>query len=226
MSRTQLRRTLGGEGLKAAEETGRVVFNPVLPARRTVEWAVPEGSASALPGRASRQRALLEALEEYEGARPVAELLEATGAGRDVLRRLVRRGAVRLEKRPEPAPVSYTRGSGAGLAGYEGGARRALSRGGTWVWRMPDAESVAAAAAVTRAAVGRGAQALVLAPEIRVVERLVRDHERARKASDLDDLTAHPTQEVVLVTRRLVEQTADVTTLLQPRLRTVKEVPA
>ncbi|MCA1730763.1 MAG: hypothetical protein LC751_15585 [Actinobacteria bacterium] len=173
VSRTQLRRTLGGEGLKAAEETGRVVFNPVLPARRTVEWAVPEGSASALPGRASRQRALLEALEEYEGARPVAELLEATGAGRDVLRRLVRRGAVRLEKRPEPAPVSYTRGSGAGLAGYEGGARRALSRGGTWVWRMPDAESVAAAAAVTRAAVGRGAQALVLAPEIRVIERLV-----------------------------------------------------
>ena len=173
VNRTQLRRTLGGENLKAAEEAGRVVLAPALPARRTVEWATAEGSVSGSAGRAPRQRMLLEALEKHEDGRPVAELLEATGAGRDSLRRLVRRGAVRLEKRPETASLSYTRGSGAGLAGYEGGARRALSKGGTWVWRMPGTESFAAAAAVARAAAGRGEQALVLAPEIGTVEHLV-----------------------------------------------------
>jgi primosomal protein N' (replication factor Y) len=166
---------LGGEGLKAVERAGRVMFVPELPARRTVEWAVAEeGAEPELLRRAPKQRALLEALVGHERGRPVADLLSATGTGRDALRRLVRRGTVRLEKRPEPAPVWYTRGSGAGLAAYKGGAERALSRGGAWVWRMPSAEGVAAAAAVARAAVGRGEQALVLAPEIGDVERLAR----------------------------------------------------
>ena len=173
VSRTELRRTLGGEGLKAAEETGKVALALALPEQRVVEWAVAEEKSLDLR-RAPRQRALMEALKEgHKGGRPVAALLETAGAGREALRRLVRRGAVRLEKRPEPAPVSYTRGSGSGLAAYETGVERAISWSGSWVWRMPEAESVTASAAVARAAVKRGEQVLVLAPEIEAVGRLV-----------------------------------------------------
>ena len=172
VSRAELRRTLGGEGLKAAEETGRVVLVPALPRQRTVEWAVAEEGEFDLR-RAPRQHSILEALVSRDGERPVADLLEGAGSNRETLRRLVRRGAVRLEKRTEPAPVSYTRGSGTGLTAYEAGVERALSRGGAWVWRMPNARSIMASAAVVRAAVKRGEQALVLAPEIEGVERLV-----------------------------------------------------
>ena len=172
VNRTQLRRVLGGEDLKAAEEAGRVFLSPLLPARRSVEWAVTEDGAHGLTGRAPRQRMLLEALEECGGECPVAELLEAAGAERDALRRLVRRGGVRLEKRPEMAPVSYTRGSGTSLADYEKEVKRAISRGGAWVWRMPIANGFVAAAAAARVAAGRGEQVLVLAPEIETVERL------------------------------------------------------
>src|SRR5215210_7449468 len=166
VERTELRRALGGEGLKTAEEAGRVALAPTLAGRRTVEWAVAEEGDFDLR-RAPRQRALMEALVDRDSGRPVSDLLNATCAGREVLRRLVRRGAVRLEKRPEPAPVSYTRGSGAGLAPYKGEVEQALSRGrASWVWRTPSTESAVAAAAVVRAAVRRGKQALVLAPEI------------------------------------------------------------
>jgi primosomal protein N' (replication factor Y) len=115
---------------------------------------------------------------DYHEGRPVVDLLGEAEAGRDSLRRLAARGAVRLEKRPEPAPVSYTRGSGADLVGYKRGAKRALAQGGVWVWRMPSAEGVRAAAAVARAAVGRGEQALVLAPEIEAVGWVVEAFER------------------------------------------------
>jgi primosomal protein N' (replication factor Y) len=203
VSRTQLRRFLGGEGLKAAEEAGRVVLAPALPARPTVEWAVPEEGDFDLH-RAHRQRALLEALERHVHGRPVADLLDAAGAGREVLRRLVRRGAVRLEKRPELAPVSYTRGSGVGLAAYEGGARRVLWRGGAWVWRMPDAESTMAVAAVARAAIRRGKQVLVLAPEIEGVERLLQAFERLLPAG----LTVAPYHSAIGRGRAAVYETA------------------
>jgi primosomal protein N' (replication factor Y) len=177
VGRATLYRFLGGEGLKAAERAGRIVFAPTLPARRAVEWAVvEEGTNPELLRRAPRQRALLEALLGYDHGRPVADLLSATGIGSDALRRLVRRGAVRLEKRPEPAPVSYTRGSGAGLAAHRNEVEQALSRGGAWVWRTPSVESIAVAA-IARAAVGRGEQALILAPEIRDVERLAKAFE-------------------------------------------------
>lgn len=182
VSRTQLRRTLGGEGLKAAEEAGRVVLAPAPPAHRTVEWAVAGDNASDLPGRALKQWALLEALTGFYEGRPVLDLLEASGAGRDSLRRLVVRGAVRLEKRPEPAPTSYTRGSGTGLTDYEGGAKRAFARSGAYAWRMPDVESARAAAAVARMAVGRGEQALVLVPKIEAVGRLVETFGRSLPA--------------------------------------------
>lgn len=174
VGRVKLRRFLGGEGLKAAEATGRIAFTPTPPARRAVEWAIANEDADLeLLRRAPRQRALLEALTGHERGRPVAGLLKAAGAGRDALKRLVGRGAVRLEKRPEPTPVRDARGSGAGLAVYVEGAKKAISRGGAWVWRMPSSQSAAAAAAVARIAIGRGEQALVLAPEIERVERLV-----------------------------------------------------
>ncbi len=178
VSRTELRRVLGGEGLKDAERVGRVVFSPMAPGRRTVEWAVLEDDAPPLSRRAHRQRALLQTLAGHDHGRPVAELLRKSGASREVLRRLVGRGAVRLEKRPEPAPVSYTRGSGAELTAHQEEAERGLRRGGAWVWRMPDADSVLAAASVVRAAVKRGDQALVLVPEIESIERLVGAFER------------------------------------------------
>jgi primosomal protein N' (replication factor Y) (superfamily II helicase) len=173
VGRTKLRRFLGGEGLKDAEVTGRIVFAPAPPARRTVEWAIANEEADLeLLRRAPRQRALLEALVGHDRGRPVAEVLNAAGARRETLRRLIRRGAVRLEQRPEPAPVRYARGSGAGLEPYAVGAEKALSQGGDWVWQIPDAEGIRAAAAVVRAASRRGEQALVLAPEIGAVERL------------------------------------------------------
>src|SRR5918998_2243951 len=178
VSRSQLRRALGGEGLKAAEKAGRIVFAPAAPARRTVEWAVAEETFSEPLRRAPRQRALLKAMTGHSGGRSVGGLLREVGADRDALRRLVRRGAVRLEKRPEPVPISYTGGSGSSLVAYGDGAKRALSRGRDWVWRMPDAEGVPATAAVARAAVGGGEQALILAPEVGEVEQLVEAFER------------------------------------------------
>ena len=180
VTRTKLYRFLGGEGLKAAERAGRVAFTPTLPVRRSIEWVMArEGVKPELLRRAPRQRTLLEVLTSYDNGCPVSDLLDATGIGREVLRRLVRRGAARLEKRPESAPVSYTRGSGVSLVPYEGGVQQALSRGGaSWVWRTPSAHSAVAAAAIVRAAVRRGEQALVLAPEIRDIEGLVRAFER------------------------------------------------
>ncbi|MDP8951669.1 MAG: hypothetical protein M3N18_05435, partial [Actinomycetota bacterium] len=141
--------------------------------RRTVEWAIANEEADLDLRRAPRQRALLEALAAHDLGRPVADLLNMVGTGRETLRRLARRGAVRLERRPETPPVWYAKGSGAGLKPCAEKAKKALSRGGAWVWRMPSSEGTRAAAAVARAAIGRGEQALVLAPEIETVERLV-----------------------------------------------------
>lgn len=172
VSRAELRRILGAEGLKAAEETGKVVLVPALPPQRRIEWVVAEEGEFDLR-RAPRQRSISDALTNRGGESPVTDLLEVTGSNRETLRRLVRRGAVRLETRTEPTPVSYTRGSGAGLTAYEAGVERALSRGGAWIWRMPNAQSIAASAAVARAAAKRGEQTLVLAPEIEGVDRLV-----------------------------------------------------
>ena len=176
VGRAQLRRTLGSENLKAAERDGRLIFAPLTPTQRSVEWATSEEGAIDLR-RAPRQRALLKALAGYERGRAVGDLLQAAGAGRDTLRRLVRRGAVRLERRPEPAPILYTKGSGASLATYEGVANRALLGGGAWLWRMPSVDSTVAAATLARAAARRGEQTLVLAPEIATVDRLVAEFE-------------------------------------------------
>lgn len=173
--RSGLRRALGAAGLKAAEEEMRVILSPRRASRRNVEWAIleREDMGLCLPRRAHRQRALAETLERHGGALPSARLLDEAGAGRASLRQLVRRGTIRLEERPEAAPVFFTRGSGAGLAPYRDGAGRALKRGGAWVWRLPTSEGSAAVAAVARAVASRGGTTLALAPEVEAVERLV-----------------------------------------------------
>ncbi|QIN78854.1 hypothetical protein GBA65_10345 [Rubrobacter marinus] len=176
VTRTELRRTLGAPASRAAEVEGRISLSPIHPRRRTVEWAVPSGEAGTEPPtRATRQRELLRVLEEQPGGLPVRELLRMTGAGRATLNQLVRRGAVRVEERPDAAPISYTRGSGIDLDGYLGGARRALDGGGAWVWRAPTGEGAMAAAAISRLAARRGGQTLVLAPDVGCVEKLARD---------------------------------------------------
>lgn len=173
VGRPELRRALGAAGLKAAEEEMRVVLLPTRAPRRTAEWAVLEETFPYPPRQAHRQRALVDVLERRGGASPTAPLLDEAEAGRASLRQLVERGTVRLEARPEAPPVSYTRGSGAELAPYEAGARRALGRGGAWVWRAPAREGGVAAAAVARLSASRGRGTLVLAPEVEAVEKLV-----------------------------------------------------
>ena len=176
VSRTELRSTLGPSPFRAAEAEGRISLSPVHPERRTVEWVVPSGDEDAEPPRrATRQRELLRTLEQHAGGLPARELLRMTGAGRGPLKQLVRRGAVRLEERPDGAPISYTRGSGTDLDGYRSGAERALDGRGSWVWRVPTGEWSVAAAAVARLAVRRGGQTLVLAPDVGCVEGLVRE---------------------------------------------------
>jgi hypothetical protein len=71
VGRTKLRRFLGGEGLRAVEETGGAVFTPTLPAQRTVEWATAEESDLEPLRQTPQQRALLEALAGHERGRPV-----------------------------------------------------------------------------------------------------------------------------------------------------------
>ena len=57
-----------------------------------------------------------------------------------------------------------------------------VGRGGAWLWRIPTREQPDAVAAVARVTVEGGERALVLAPEIESVERLVRYLRRALPA--------------------------------------------
>jgi primosomal protein N' (replication factor Y) (superfamily II helicase) len=178
VSRPALKRELGPEGLKEAEEEGRVLLAPAAPARKDVEWAVVREAAKPDLSRAPRQRRILEHLKERGGALQVATLLAGAGSGRPALRELVRRGAVRLVRRPEPAPLLPTSGDYTGVD-FDRDASRAVGRGGAFVWRVPTGDQPDAVAAVARAVVGEGEQALVLAPEIETVERIARDLSRA-----------------------------------------------
>jgi primosomal protein N' len=150
-----------------------------------VEWAVLiEGRESNVPRRARRQRELLEALGALAAPFRSHGCCTKTGASRDALKRLTERGAVRLERRPEPAPVSYTRGSGSKLVPYRNGASQALARGGAHLWRVPTPECPAAVASVAREAAGLGKGTLVLAPEVEAVERLVWELRRLLPPAD------------------------------------------
>ncbi len=91
---------------------------------------------------------------------------------------------MRLDRRAESAPVLATRedGSIGDLGPFLRGVEAVVGRGGAWVWRMPTGEQPSAVAAVARTVVEGGERALVLAPEIDVVESLVRYLSRALPA--------------------------------------------
>jgi len=177
VGRTALKRELGADGLKAAEAAGRITLSPAAPEPAEVEWAMIRQAASPDLSRAPRQRRLFEVLSEHGGAYPASALLSETGAARNALRELVRRGAVRLVRRPEPIPIFAAGGDAEGAGYLEPFLRRAepaVRRGGAFLWRTPTAEQPDAALALVRATVEKGEQALVLAPEIDAAEHLAR----------------------------------------------------
>jgi primosomal protein N' (replication factor Y) len=176
VGRATLKRALGREGLRAAEVEGRIELAPMTPPGEAVEWAVAVDGASPNLRRAPRQRELFELLSRCEDGYPTQILLSETGASRSTLLALVKRGAVRLVRRPDPPPVFAAGGdaiSAGRLEPFSGGAKRTVERGGAWLWRTPTREQPDAVAAVARAAIKKGWQVLVLAPEIEEVERLV-----------------------------------------------------
>lgn len=173
LSRARLKSLLGGEGLKTAEDEGRIKFTIRKPEPRYVEWAEVRAGAEPELSRAPRQRNVYDMLVSHEDGLQTSELLAATGASRGILRELVGRGAVKLEKRPEAPPILETHGRrDSNVADYDRDAGRVADRGGTWAWRIPSSRHPEAVAAFVEAAIEGGEQVLVLAPEIDSVEHL------------------------------------------------------
>ena len=175
VARTTLRRVLGRDGLRAAEADGRIEFAPELPQPRDVEFALVRSAADPDLSRAPRQRELFEYLKAHPGGLPVAQLLRETGANRPTLKELARRGAVTLQRRAEPTPIFET--TGTDLAESRNEAQfgdRCATEGGSWLWRVPMAEHATTVAGVIHDVLTQGRRALVLAPEIEAVDRLVR----------------------------------------------------
>jgi primosomal protein N' (replication factor Y) len=176
VTRATIERALGPDGLRAAEAEGRILLAPSAPRPATVEWAVIRAAAEPDLARAPRQRDLFVTLKEHGGAIMTSTLLSETGASRSSLRELVRRGAARLVRRQEPAALQSTLGDHVikdDLGPFPRIARRAVSGGGPFLWRTSRRDEHAAVAAIVVATVRDGRQALVLAPEVGSVERLV-----------------------------------------------------
>jgi primosomal protein N' (replication factor Y) (superfamily II helicase) len=176
VTRAALERTLGPDGLRAAQAEGRVVLSPSAPQPAPVEWTVIRPAAEPDLTRAPRQRDLFGTLKERGGASTTSTLLSETGASRNSLRELVRRGAARLVLRQEPAPLMPTLGDHGvpeDTVPFLRTARRAVRGGGPFLWRTTGREEPVAVAAIVRATLEEGRQALVLAPEVGAVERLV-----------------------------------------------------
>jgi primosomal protein N' (replication factor Y) (superfamily II helicase) len=176
VTRAALERVLGPDDLRAAQAEGRIVLVPSAPQPATVEWTVIRAAAEPDLTRAPRQRELFVTLKERGGSSVTSALLSETGASRNSLRELVRRGAARLVRRQEPAPLLPTLGDSGipeRLAPFSRNARSAVKRGGPFLWRTASREEQAAVEAIVRATLEVGSQALVLAPEVGVVERLV-----------------------------------------------------
>lgn len=175
VARAALKRALGPEGLRAAEAEGRIELAPAPPRPPTVEWAETRAAADPDLGRAPRQRELFNLLKARGGASPTSSLLAEAGANRGVLRELVRRGAVRLFRSQGSPPVETTTGDDPArdLEPFSRPAGRAIQTGGAFLWRTPTREQTEAVAAVVRATLEGREQALVLAPEIGAVERVV-----------------------------------------------------
>lgn len=168
VTRVALRRALGKEGLKTAEAEGRVRLAPRVRAPKT-EWAAAVPDSGADLRRVPRQRDLYEALGWYERGVEVSTLLSATGAHVATLRALARRGAARLEPYRKPAAVHETVGDD--LPSSEA-VERVVADAETRLWRVSDREQDAAVEEVARAALRADRRVLVLAPEIKTVERL------------------------------------------------------
>jgi primosomal protein N' (replication factor Y) len=176
VTRAALERTLGPDGLRAAQAEGRIVLVPSAPQPATVEWTVIRAAAEPDLTRAPRQRDLFVNLKERGGSSMTSALLSETGASRSSLRELVRRGAAKLVRRQEPAPLLATLGDPGvpeHLAPFSRTARHAVKGGGPYLWRTTRREEHAAVAAIVRATLEDGRQALILAPEVGSVERLV-----------------------------------------------------
>ncbi|MDQ3498099.1 MAG: hypothetical protein M3514_11490 [Actinomycetota bacterium] len=176
VTRPALERALGPDGLRAAEAEGRIMLVPSAPQPATVEWAVIRAAAEPDLARAPRQRDLFVTLKEHGGEITTSTLLSETGASRGSLRELVRRGAARLVRRQESAPLQATLGDHVvqeGAAPFSRTARRAVKSGGPFLWRTKGREEDAAVVAIVTATLEEGRQALVLAPEVGSVERLV-----------------------------------------------------
>jgi primosomal protein N' (replication factor Y) (superfamily II helicase) len=174
--RAALERTLGLDGLRAAQAEGRVVLVPSAPEPATVEWTVIRAAAEPDLTRAPRQRKLFATLKERGGSSTTSALLSETGASRNSLRELVRRGAARLVRRQETTPLLATLGDESDpehLTPFSRNARRAVKSGGPFLWRTTSIEEPDAVAAIVRATLEVGSQALVLAPEVASVKRLV-----------------------------------------------------
>ena len=183
MTRTALKRALGPDGLREEESRGRIILSPSAPQPRAVEWAVIRAAADPDLSRAPRQRDLLFALKGIGGSSPTSVLLGETGASRGALRELVRRGALRLVRCPEPAPLVLTKGDAAAPARpFFRTATGAVKNGGAFLWRITLREEREAVAAIVAATLRDGNQALVLVPEVRSVGRLVEHLRRALPA--------------------------------------------
>jgi primosomal protein N' (replication factor Y) len=176
VTRTTLKRAFGPDGLREVESQGRIILHPSAPQPRTVEWAAVRAASDPDLSRAPRQRALFETLRELGGSSPTSALLEKAGANRSALRELVRRGAVRLGAAREPTPLVATTGDAPARA-FSRTATKAVKNSGAFVWRITLREEGDAVAAIAAATLRGGNQCLVLAPEVRTVERLV-DHLR------------------------------------------------
>jgi primosomal protein N' (replication factor Y) len=176
VTRAALERMLGPDGLRTAQAEGRVVLAPSAPQPATVEWTVIRAAAEPDLARAPRQRDLFATLKERGGASTTKALLSVTGASRNSLRDLVRRGAARLVRRQEPAPLLPTLGDESApehLTLFSRYARRAVESGGPFLWRTTSRQEAAAVVAIVRATLEGGSQSLVLAPEVATVKRLV-----------------------------------------------------
>ncbi len=173
VTRTTLKRALGPDGLREEESRGRIILWPSAPQPRAVEWAVIRAAADPDLSRAPRQRDLFVALKGIGGSSPTSDLLGETGASRGALRELVRRGAVRLVRRPEPGPLVVTKGNAAPARPFSRTATGAVRNGGAFLWRITLREEREAVAAIVTSTLREGNQALVLAPEVRSVGRLV-----------------------------------------------------
>ena len=182
VTRTTLKRALGPDGLREAESRGRIILWPSAPQPRTVEWVVIRAAADPDLSRAPRQRDLFVALKGIGGSSPTSNLLGTTGASRGALRELVRRGAVRLVRRPEPAPLVVTKGGATPARPFSRTATGAVRNGGAFLWRTTLREEREAVAAIVTSTLREGNQALVLAPEVRSVGRLVEHLRRALPA--------------------------------------------